>query len=397
MSSDSRGAHHLNRTSLQPTDHSSGFTVCHLSPVEGLDERAFRRQALPAAKWGVRSSIIGPHGESGSVAEIEFVPIARSRSRAMRILLASRGVLPALHQHADIYHVHSPEHILPGLILKLLFRKKVIYDAREDFPAMMLTKTYLSPWLRNLARKLVFFAEQLAARFFDGFVTADSGTLRPHAKSGSSRKLVFYNLPNLQFFPHPNGVQKEFDLVYRGGISQRAGTLVLLDAVHQLAKEGLPVRVLIFGYTDDEKTREAIGNYIRQLHIDHLITLKGRIPHLEMAGALTKARVAVCPLQRIPKFLNNIPVKVFESWACGLPVVATDLPPIRPFFDRSQYGLLVPPGSPSELARAIRCLLDHPEEIARVGQQARRAVLERYNNGIESKKLLSFYRAVLSS
>src|SRR5580692_7259254 len=102
-------------------------------------------------------------------------------------------------QKADIYHVHNPENIPAGLLLKFLFRKRVVYDSREDFPAMMLNKTYLSPGLRKLAQQAVFKAERLAANYFDGFVTADAGTLRPHAKHGQSRKLVFYNLPNLEF------------------------------------------------------------------------------------------------------------------------------------------------------------------------------------------------------
>jgi len=374
-----------------------GVKICHLSPVQGRDERVFRREALPASEFGIRETIIGPHGERGRIEGIEFVPLAQKRNRALRILLASKGVVPALRQRADIYHVHSPEHIVTGLILKFLFRKRVIYDSREDFPAMMLNKTYLPSRLRRWAKNLVFQAERSAALCFDGFVTADPGSLRPHAKSGSSKKLVFYNLPNLRFFPDLDGQTKRFDLVYRGGLSERAGTFVLLDAVHLLMTEGLPVRLLIFGYTDTGTVRHKIKEHIRMLQIEDLVTLGGVIPHTQMAATLAQARVAVCPLRRIPKFLNNLPVKVFESWACGLPVIATDLPPIRPFFSRSQEGLLVRPGDPRSLARAIRTLLDRPDEIERIGKEARQMTLTRYNNGREFRKLLSFYRSVLAT
>jgi glycosyltransferase involved in cell wall biosynthesis len=94
--------------------------------------------------------------------------------------------------------------------------------------------------------------------------------------------------------------------------------------------------------------------------------------------------------------MNNIPVKVFESWACGLPVIATDLPPIRPFFAGRKLGTLVKPGDVHDLAHAIRQLLASPDLIDEYGRHARRAVVERYNIGMEIPKLLSLYERVLS-
>ncbi|HXH66366.1 MAG TPA: glycosyltransferase, partial [Candidatus Limnocylindrales bacterium] len=129
---------------------------------------------------------------------------------------------------------------------------------------------------------------------------------------------------------------------------------------------------------------------------EKLVTLQGVIRHDDMAATLSQARISVCPLQRIPKFLNNIPVKVFESWACGLPVIATNLPPIRPFFGAKPYGVLVEAGDTYALANAIAGLLKSPKLIAEYGRQARQAVVERYNNDLESQKLLTFYKGVLS-
>jgi glycosyltransferase involved in cell wall biosynthesis len=281
-------------------------------------------------------------------------------------------------------------------MLKLFFRKKVVYDTREDFPAMMLTKAYLPPRWRKLTSRIVAGAEGLAARILDGFVTADSGTLRPHARKGKSRKLVFYNFPNLQYFPEPQMVEKKFDLVYRGGLSERAGTFVLLKAVRLLKERGIPVRLLMFGYADNKHTEQLVRDSILSMEIEKLVTLQGVIPHDDMAATLSQARIAVCPLQCIPKFLNNIPVKVFESWACGLPVIATDLPPIRPFFGTKPYGVLVKPGDSYGLANAVARMLKSPQLIAEYGCRARQAVVERYNSDLEIRKLLSFYKGVLS-
>jgi glycosyltransferase involved in cell wall biosynthesis len=314
----------------------------------------------------------------------------------MRILLAVRLAYWALKQRADIYHVHSPELIPAGLLLRLVFGKKVVYDTREDFPSMMLTKTYLPQRWRPAASRLILAIEGLAARFLNGVITADAGSLRPLARKGRSRKLVFYNFPNLKFFPESKSPRKQYDLVYRGGLSERAGTFVLLRAVRLLMNRGVPVRLLLFGYTDNRESEQFLKDFLVAHGIQHLVTLRGIIPHDEMASTLSLARIAVCPLQKIPKFMNNIPVKVFESWACGLPVIATDLPPIRPFFAGRKLGMLVKPGDAHDLAHAIRQLLASPNLIDEYGRHARRVVLERYNIGMEIPKLLSLYERVLS-
>src|SRR5215471_6775327 len=245
------------------------IAVCHLSPVESRrDERAFSRQSTPMVAYGVHPTILGPHSEDGQVQGVEFISISKSRSRAIRMLSASRIVRSALEQHADLYHVHSPELIPAALVLKFAFGKKVVYDTREDFPSMMLTKAYLPGRLRTLASRIVAIVERLAARSVDGFITADSGTLRPHAKAGKSRKLVFYNFPNLQYFPEPAPVNKPFDLVYRGGLSARAGTFVLLDSLRLLKDRGFPVRLLMFGYTDNQQTEQTIRKTLSALGIE---------------------------------------------------------------------------------------------------------------------------------
>jgi glycosyltransferase involved in cell wall biosynthesis len=371
--------------------------VCHLSPIESRrDERAFSRECLPSLRYGLRPRILAPYSSERTLQGVDYVSLPKSRGRILRILLAPRFLQVALRQQADIYHVHSPELILVGLILKFIFGKKVIYDTREDFPSMMLTKTYLPVRLRKITSRIVASFERLAAYLVDGFITADSGSLRPHAKAGKSRKLVFYNFPNLNYFPEPPPVEKQFDLVYRGGLSERAGTFVLLNALRLLKEQGIPLRLLMFGYADNQQTEESIRDLVFGLGIADLVTLKGVIEHDDMAATLNQARIAVCPLQAIPKFLNNIPVKVFESWACGLPVIATDLPPIRPFFGNRPYGLLVKPGDIIGLAEAIRKMAKSDQLIAEYGRQARKAVVERYNSDLEIRKLLLLYEEVLS-
>ena len=76
-------------------------------------------------------------------------------------------------------------------------------------------------------------------------------------------------------------------------------------------------------------------------------------------------------------------------------MVASDLPPIRPFF-ASRAGLLFRPGRAEELATHIGWLLDHPEAAARMGNQGRARVEQRFNNEREAHKLHKFVMRIAS-
>jgi glycosyltransferase involved in cell wall biosynthesis len=374
-----------------------GISVCHLSPVKGrLDARTYNMEILPAVKHGVRAALVGPHGTEHHENGLDVVPLTGGRSRLNRFFTSPAIAFFARRQPARIYHLHNPEMIPAGLLLKLLFRKTVVYDTQEDFAAMMLTKTYLPPRMRGLMGKAVHIAERLAANIFDGFMTADPGTMRSLAHSGKSKKLVFYNLPNLEYFTNLKPMPKRFDVVYRGGLSERAGTFVLLEALQILRRRGILARALLFGYTDDQAVRSSILERVTRMNLTSQVFLHGRVPHAEMADTLSQARISISPLMAIPKFMHNIPVKVFESWACGLPVISSDLPPIRPFFRDGEFGLLFPPGDSQALADAIEDLLKNPSRAELMGRAGRRAVFERCNNKREIHKLISFYAKVLN-
>jgi glycosyltransferase involved in cell wall biosynthesis len=368
-----------------------GITLCHFSTAHTqLKSRSFHRECMPLAAAGMNVRYVTPADIEGRRSGVDFVTLKRPHSR-VRSLLASAGLIRVLlRQNANLYHFQDPELLPVALALKVIFHKRVVYDAYEDFPSMALNKRSLPAALRPPAAKVVAALERLAAYCFDGVITADPLTLRRFAHTGKSHKLVFFNFPNLDLFPPPRLDTRHFDVVYRGGLSARAGTLVLLEAMRLLAARGKPVSLLLIGYFDDVVFESELREQIRALGLSAYVELRGRMEHEDMAEALSEARIGVCPLQDIPKFRLNIPVKVFEYWACGLPVIASDLPPIRPFFRSVSGGFLYQPSDAAELARSIRWLLDHPNAASRMGQSGRSAIVQRYNNHNEVRKLRDF-------
>ena len=360
-----------------------------------MDPRAFFRECVPLSAAGLHMSLLAPHGINGLRHRVSLSALPARKNRFLRMLFTPVLLPVLLRQQASLYHLHDPELLPLALLLKYLFGRKVVYDSREDFPAMMANKRYLPVRLRPLFARAVSLIEWLSAHLLDGILTADTSTLRRFARAGHSRKMVFFNFPNLDVFPDPRPTPKPYDLVYRGGISERAGSYLLLDALCLLRDHGRPIKALLLGYFDDPRTELEFRSQVSSRHLIDSIDLRSRMDHSRMAATLAQARVGVCPLQPVPKFMSNLPVKVFEYWACGLPVVASELPPIRPFFRHGEYGLLFKPGDSASLAASAEWLLDHPSEARRMGAAGRAAVVQRFNNRYEVRKLLDFYAHIL--
>lgn len=372
--------------------------VCHLSSTRTLSARVFYRQLPCLAENGYEVCLICPSGVTGTQNGITLRTFSSVSGAAGRLLCAFLALPAALREQASVYHIHTPQMIPVGMILKLLFRKRVVYDIFEDFPSMALTKQSLPVVLRRLLGQVLYLTESTACRIFDGIVTADCSVLRMYRRSARHEKMVFYNLPSLQMFQQ-NGeaLQPEpYDIVYSGGLSERTGMYVLVKAVRLLVDSGLKPRVLLFGYADSPRSLAQLRSYVADLGLEDCFDIQGRVTPPEVPALLRQARIGVVPLQTIPKFVRNIPTKLFEYWACGLATVASDLPPIRLFLRDSSLGLVVKPDDPAAFAHALSWLITHPQQAGEMGRRAQQAVGERLNSAREGARLIRFYQRILA-
>ncbi len=90
---------------------------------------------------------------------------------------------------------------------------------------------------------------------------------------------------------------------------------------------------------------------------------------------------------------ENIPVVISESFACGLPVISTNVGGIAEHIDKSN-GLLIEKGNEMALFKALDYMLDHytdynPEELTEMARN-------KYSYPSVGKELLSIYKKILN-
>ena len=117
----------------------------------------------------------------------------------------------------------------------------------------------------------------------------------------------------------------------------------------------------------DPATARAVHRRIRTVGLGRRITLAGEIPPRLVAQAYRAADAFV-----LPSFHEGYGMVYAEAMAHGLPVIATTAGAI-PETVSPHAGLLVPPGDPAALARALRRVIAQPALAAQLATGSRTA------------------------
>ncbi len=173
----------------------------------------------------------------------------------------------------------------------------------------------------------------------------------------------------------------EFLIGALGRLDRQKGFATLVEAMAAL--KGTPVRCAILGEGPERARLEAL---IRRREVERSVWLlgeRGDIP------AWLSAFDAYC----LPSLWEGLPNALLEAMALGLPVIASGVDGVPEAVTDGVDGLLVPPGRPVPLARALRELAGSPEKRAVLGAAAKATVAERFT----VRRMLEEYERAYSS
>ena len=125
----------------------------------------------------------------------------------------------------------------------------------------------------------------------------------------------------------------------------------------------------------------------------------GQARREEAAAHLRASAVALCLYHDTPWAPDGFymsPVKLFEAWSAGVPVIATDLSSIRRIVRDGETGLLVA-DDPAAVADAIVRLKNDPGLRERLVDGGRKAVREHYNWDRTADQVAEVLRAAIAA
>ncbi len=88
---------------------------------------------------------------------------------------------------------------------------------------------------------------------------------------------------------------------------------------------------------------------------------------------------------------------IVEGMRAGLPVIATDVGPVREIIRTAAEGMIVPPHDAEAIAEAVCMLLENPCRMREMARNSRRAALQRFRTDEETGKMENLYRTTALS
>ncbi|HED35701.1 MAG TPA: glycosyltransferase family 1 protein [Gammaproteobacteria bacterium] len=197
----------------------------------------------------------------------------------------------------------------------------------------------------------------------------------------------------------PSVPQSDADLpeqyiLYFGAVQPWQGVDTLLRAFSLLAD--LPSLKLVICCSVKPRHTKQYKKLAEKLGLGARIIWKYRLSEAELLPWKFHALASIAPLTECTRNLQQgcSPLKIIESMAVSVPVIASDLPVTREIVDHKVNGLLVKAERPAEFSRAIRLLLDYPDMRKQLATQAHAKIKNNFQWEMACEKLSELYQNI---
>lgn len=194
--------------------------------------------------------------------------------------------------------------------------------------------------------------------------------------------IVIYNFVDTEKFTHykqqdckkmlklPENKKIIFSI---GRLVERKGYQYLIEAIPDIIKNRKDVLFFIGG---KGPIKEKLEEKIQNMGIDEYVKLIGFIP-----DEILPLWMNACDVYVLPSLRETFPIVMLEALASGKPVVGTKIGAI-PEIIGEEYGLLVEPANPKDLAEKILIALEREWNEKKIKKYAEQFTWERIKEGL---------------
>ncbi len=208
-------------------------------------------------------------------------------------------------------HACDFDTIIPAILCKILYKKKVVYDI-FDFYADMLRN------VPDIFKKIIKKIDLFLIRIADAVIIADESRLKQIEGSHPKRLVVIYNSPDSYSLPadkgntETKGNQNNLVIGYVGLLQKERGLLEMINVV----KRNKNWKLILGGFGGDE---DLIKEQCKS--IDNIVFV-GRIPYEQTLRIYSSCDVLFATYDpKIPNHRYSSANKLFEAMMLGKPII----------------------------------------------------------------------------
>ncbi len=230
-------------------------------------------------------------------------------------------------------------------------------------------------------KKLNDLGFQNASRIYPGI---DLDLYRPKPKD--STVLETYNIQENDFF-----------VIYPGEYTRLGATDMLADAfIEYFTKHPESNIKFLFACRikneADRAKRETVRALVKSHGLEQKILFQENSATVDMPTLYNSADLVIFPVENL-KGKFDVPLIIIEAYACGKPVILSDLPQFREFTN-NDICVTIPKDSGTKLLESVAYLSQNEAERMRLGENARRFVKDHFDLKNTAKQYEEIYSSL---
>jgi glycosyltransferase involved in cell wall biosynthesis len=283
-----------------------------------------------------------------------------------------------LASRPKVVHACDLDAVLPCYIYKTIFRKKLVFDVFDRY-----AMTFIPSKLKTFY-SVVNFSEEFFSEKADVLITVSDKVMKTFQRK-PKLPVTIMNCP--EDYPSSKTLSEKYKtgihrLVYTGAIKQGRALENMILVIKDLDN----IELIVAGPVIDKE----------------LFQQMLAIPNMKYAGYLDprdaidlEASANVMIALYDPDVTWNsitVPNKIFEAMMCGIPVISNVC---QDLINELECGIVVDYHNVDQIRETIIKLNDNPGLRKRLGDNGRKAFLEKYNWNVMEQRLYKVYEDLL--
>ena len=310
--------------------------------------------------------------------------------RRFRQLYAPQAAIiaPILAARSDVVHVHLGEDlaVLPiGAAAARLHRLPLVLTIHTSLRHTLAVSDLRSALLKTIGGLIERWGEHSA----EAVSVITSRLHRLLLSDGVDENRVHLIPPGVDPslfegpFEDPFAGIRRPRVLFVGRLAPQKGVSTLVEAAGLLKDPS--ARILLVG---DGPERPKLERDAERLGVGDRLHFVGFFAHDRLPAVFAHADLLV-----LPSLYEELGTVLLEAMQAALPIVASKTGGIPDVIDNGVNGMLVPPGDPEALARAIDCLLADRKLACRLSEGAQERAKD-YDWEVLAERVLRVYRGV---
>lgn len=182
---------------------------------------------------------------------------------------------------------------------------------------------------------------------------------------------------------------EKYTFLFVGRIVRDKGINELVAAFRKLALDNPEIRLFLVGAYEESL------DPVDPVTLEAIKTDSSIVPVGRKTGTDLLAYYAASDCFVFPSYREGFPNTVLEAGAMGLPCIVTDINGSREIIKDGFNGLVIPPHDEDALYKAMRRVIENPEESESMASVAREHVASHFEQSFVRQCLYDFYKAVI--